>query len=79
MDTPKRKYAWVDELAKKTGEVAMEEARKHNTHIIYTRDDGRTVRAYPDGRIEVVREENNYELNNKLNPNEKECGKIEES
>ncbi|MFJ7971736.1 hypothetical protein [Psychrobacillus sp. NPDC096389] len=79
MDKPKRKYPWIDELAKKTGEAAMEEARKHNTHIIYTRDDGRTVRAYPDGRIEIVREENKYEQNNKHYPNKKEGREIEES
>ncbi|MEL3958219.1 hypothetical protein NST17_13585 [Caldifermentibacillus hisashii] len=56
MEKTKRKFAWVDELAKKTGEVAMEEARKHNTYIVYTRDDGKTVRAYPDGRVEVIKE-----------------------
>lgn len=56
MEKPKRKFAWVDELAKKTGEVVMEEARKHNTYIVYTRDDGKTVRAYPDGRVEVIKE-----------------------
>lgn len=56
MDRPKRKFFWVDELVKKTGEVAMEEARRHNTYIIYKRDDGSTVRAYPDGKIEVIKE-----------------------
>lgn len=56
MEKPKRKFAWVDELAKKTGEVAMEKARKHNTYIVYTDDEGQRVRAYPDGRIEVIKE-----------------------
>lgn len=58
MEKPKRKFAWVDELAKKTGEVAMEEAKKHNTYIVYTRDDGQSVREYPDGRVEVIKREN---------------------
>lgn len=46
----KRKYAWMDEYIKRTGEVAMEQAKKNNTYIVYELD-GKLVKEYPNGKI----------------------------
>ncbi|MBV6682339.1 hypothetical protein KV679_01395 [Bacillus sp. JRC01] len=47
---PKRKYAWMDEYIKRTGEAAMEQAKKNNTYIIYEKD-GKLVKEYPNGKV----------------------------
>ncbi|PAD21324.1 hypothetical protein [Terribacillus saccharophilus] len=47
---PKRKYKWMDEYIKRTGEVAMEQAKKNNTYIVYEKD-GKLVKEYPKGKI----------------------------
>ncbi|PAE07171.1 hypothetical protein CHI12_11855 [Terribacillus saccharophilus] len=47
---PKRKYEWMDEYIKRIGEVAMEQAKKNNTYIVYEKD-GKLVKEYPNGKI----------------------------
>lgn len=46
----KRKYEWMDEYIKRTGEVAMEEAKKDNTYIVYEKDD-KLVKEYSNFNI----------------------------
>ncbi|UFT99553.1 hypothetical protein KO561_00805 [Radiobacillus kanasensis] len=42
-----------NELLKQTGKVAPEEAKKHNTYIIYKKGN-QFVREYPNGRISYI-------------------------
>ncbi len=46
----KRKYEWMDEYIKRTGEVAMEEAKRDNTYIVYEKDD-KLVKEYSNFNI----------------------------
>lgn len=43
----------LKEIVKKTGEKAREEAKLHGTAIIYTDKEGRTIKEYADGRVEL--------------------------
>ena len=45
-----RKFEWIDEFVKKTGEKAREEAKTNNTYIVYNTENG-WVREYPDGTV----------------------------
>lgn len=52
----KRKYEWMDEYIKRTGEVAMEEAKKDNTYIVYEKDD-KLVKEYSNFNIIPLNEQ----------------------
>ncbi|GAB4073203.1 hypothetical protein GCM10028778_07810 [Barrientosiimonas marina] len=45
-----RKYGWVDQWAKMTGERAKIDAKVNNTYIIYDKN-GVLVKEYPNGEI----------------------------
>ncbi|WP_179106467.1 hypothetical protein [Terribacillus halophilus] len=46
----------MDEYIKRTGEVAMEQAKKNNTYIVYEKDD-KLVKEYHNGNIIPLNED----------------------
>lgn len=49
-NVPKRKFAWVDNWVKMTGERARIDAKVNNTYIVYEKN-GRLVKEFPNGDI----------------------------
>jgi hypothetical protein len=41
----------LKKLIRKTGEYALEEARKNGSYIVFKNKEGDIVRKYPDGRV----------------------------
>ncbi|MFG6147410.1 hypothetical protein [Halobacillus sp. B23F22_1] len=52
----KRKYGWVNQWAKMTGERAKIDAKVNNTSIVYATKDG-LVKEFPNGEIKPYTEE----------------------
>ncbi|WP_085505213.1 hypothetical protein [Thalassobacillus devorans] len=52
----KRKYGWVNQWAKMTGERAKIDAKVNNTYIVYATKDG-LVKEFPNGEIKPYTEE----------------------
>ncbi|MFS0562048.1 hypothetical protein AB1K91_15030 [Terribacillus sp. 179-K 1B1 HS] len=44
----------MDEYIKRTGEVAMKQAKKNNTYIVYEKG-GKLVKEYPSGKIVLLK------------------------
>ena len=58
MTDSKRKFGWVDDWAKMTGERARIDAKVHKTAIAYRTEKG-WVREHYDGTVEVINSEEN--------------------
>lgn len=58
----KRKYGWVDQWAKMTGERAKIDAKVNNTYIVYATKDG-LVKEFPNGEVKPYIEEGQEKSN----------------
>lgn len=58
----KRKYGWVNQWAKMTGERAKIDAKVNNTYIVYSTKDG-LVKEFPNGEVKPFIKEGQEKLN----------------